>query len=330
MGSFAWFQDGVGYGANDLATWQSLLTPRGQLRHLFADTAQFLVNTNQTNRTVSIGAGSVLVGGATSGGTWAYSDGATLNVPTASNDNPRKDLVVARLTTAAADGFNGLAIELIQGTPAAAPTVPTRPNNSVALCIIDVPKASTTISATVARITGQFTDQAAVSNSCVAVDWASLPVATAFPVGFTLYNLATNQRWVRRADGTWYTTDPGPWHSATFQSYQGLSNVVTTPSGNLYIRESSTCWEVSGQVNLSPSNGHPNGLKIIGQMPAAVTRPLINSYAVVAQTYSTNYGGWSRLGLMANGSIEWGATPTSAVGNIYLSAVLPKNPINAA
>ncbi|QBZ73384.1 minor tail protein [Streptomyces phage Heather] len=329
MGSFAWFQDGVGYGGTDLANWQSLLLPRGSLKHLFSDTSGFAATSNLGNRTVSVASGNVLIGGVSSGGTWAWSDAATIAVPTASNDNPRKDLIVARLTTAAVDGINGLAVELIPGTPAVSPVAPARPDNAVALSIVDVPKASTTFTTTPVRYTGQYADQATFANGHVAISWATLPTATAFPVGFTLYNITTNQRWVRRNDGTWYTTDPGPWLSATFQPYVGLGSVTTTPSGNLYIRESSACWELSGQVNLTPSNGNPNGLKVIGQMPAGITRPAVNVYATVAQTYNATYGGWARFGLMANGSIEWGAPATGAVGTIYLSATYPKNPLNA-
>lgn len=330
MSSFAWFQDGVGYGATDLAGWQSLLFPRGQFKHLFANTGQFPSTPNLGNRTVAIGAGSVFIGGPTSGGTWAYSDGGTIAVPTASNDNPRKDLIVARLTTMAADGVNGLAIQVVQGTPAATPVLPTRPDYSAVLCVIDVPKASTTFTVTPSMFNGTYTDQATVANGHLAVNWASLPVATAFPVGFTLYNIATNQRWIRTTGGTWYTTDPGPWFASTFQSYNGLSNVLTTPSGNLYIRETSTAWELQGQVNLSPSNGHPNGLQIIGQMHASVSRPLVNVFGSCAQTHNLAYGGTCRIGLLTSGAIQWGAAPTGAVGNIYVATSIPKTPLNAA
>ncbi|QAX94009.1 minor tail protein [Streptomyces phage Euratis] len=331
MGSFAWFQDGVGYGAADLANWQSLNFPRGQFRHLFANTSQFLANSNQTNRTVTVGAGSVFVGGATSGGTWAYSDGGTLNVPTASNDNPRKDLIVARLTTAAVDGSNGLAIEVVQGTPAASPQLPARPNNAVAIAILDVPKATTTFTLTPCRTTGQFTDQAALVNGHLAIDWAAqLPVASAFPVGFTLYDYGTNQRWIRKNDGTWFTQDFGPWVLVTPVNFQvGTTNITT--SGSLYVRESSSYWEFSGRLDFSPSWTPTGIVSSVGSVPSTISRPTQHTYTIVGQSYSagSKNGGTARMAYTTTGGVELAADPNSALAAIYVNAQLSKSPFNS-
>ncbi|QAX94714.1 virion structural protein [Streptomyces phage Lilbooboo] len=327
MSSFAWFQDGVGYGGSDLANWQSLMVPRGSLKHLFSSTTQFLANSNQTNRTVAIGAGNVFIGGTSSGGTWAWSDGGTLSVPTASNDNPRKDLIVARLTTAAADGANGLAIELIQGTPAASPAVPTRPDNAVALCIVDQPKASTTFSITVVRHTGQYGDQATLANGAVAIDWAGvLPSASAFPTGFTLYDLGTNQRWVRKNDQTWFTSDPGPWKSCTLQNVQAKDGTNVTVTGSLYVRESSNGWELSGQLNFSPSKDFDQ-LVTPALLPAGITRPTQNTYGSSGQSWANTTSGVARLALMTNGSVEFGNDGTA--GTAYVNEQFSKSPWNS-
>ncbi|QAX93270.1 virion structural protein [Streptomyces phage Vash] len=327
MSSFAWFQDGVGYGGSDLANWQSLMVPRGSLKHLFSSTTQFLANSNQTNRTVSIGAGNVFIGGTSSGGTWAWSDGGTLSVPTASNDNPRKDLIVARLTTAAADGSNGLAIELIQGTPAASPAVPTRPDNAVALCIVDQPKASTTFSITVVRHTGQYGDQATLANGAVAIDWGgTLPAASAFPTGFTLYDLGTNQRWVRKNDQTWFTSDPGPWKSCTLQNVQAKDGTNVTVTGSLYVRESSNGWELSGQLNFSPSKDFDQ-LVTPALLPSGITRPTQNTYGASGQSWSTTSSGTGRIALMSNGSVEFGND--GSAGTAYVNEQFSKSPWNS-
>jgi hypothetical protein len=327
MSSFAWFQDGVGYGAADLANWQSVMVPRGSLSHLFSSTTQFLANSNQTNRTVAVGSGNVLIGGASSGGTWAWSSGDTIAIPTASNDNPRKDLIVARLTTSAVDGSNGLAIELVQGTPAASPVVPTRPANSVALCVVDVPKATTTFTITVVRHTGQYQDQGTLANGHVAIDWAGvLPSASAFPVGFTLYDLGTNQRWVRTNAGAWHPSDPGPWKTCTLQNVQAKDGTNITVTGTLYIRESSNGWELSGQINMSPSKDIDQ-LVIPALMPSGITRPTQNTYGSSGQSYGTTNSGVGRLALMANGSIEYGAD--ASVANVYVNESFSKSPWNS-
>ncbi|AFU62209.1 minor tail protein [Streptomyces phage TG1] len=326
MASFAWFQDGVGYGANDLANWQGLIVQRGSLKHVFSSTTQFLVNSNQTTRTVDVGAGNVFVG-TTNGGTWAWSEAVTVAVPTASNDNPRKDLIVARLTTTAADGTNGLAVELIKGVPAVSPQVPERPANAVALCVVDQPKASTTFSITPVRHTGQYADQATIANGSVAIDWAGqLPSASAFPVGFTLYDMGTNQRWIRTASGDWFTADPGPWKRCTPQNVQAKDGTTVTVSGDLYVRESSNGWELSGQLNFSPSKDLDQ-LTNPALLPSGISRPTQNTYGASGQTFgATSAGGIGRIALMANGSIEYGNDGT--IANLYVNEQFSKSPWN--
>jgi len=326
MSSFAWFQDGVGYGASELATWQGLSAQRGGFKNVFASASEFLANSNQTNRTVAIGAGNVLLGGATSGASWAWSSGETVAVPTASNDNPRKDLIVARLLTSAADGSNGLAIELVQGTPAANPQVPARPEGAAALCIVSVPKATTTFTLEVVRTSGTYADQCAMANGHMAIDWAGvLPSPAAFPVGFTLYDFGTNQRWVRRSAGDWFTSDPGAWKRCTPQNVQASDGTNITVTGDLYIRESSNGWELSGQLNFSPSKD-VGRLVIPALMPAGITRPTQNTYGASGQSYGSNNSGVGRIALMASGTVEFGAH--ESVSSVYVNEQFSKSPWN--
>ncbi|MEV8015647.1 hypothetical protein AB0O76_04665 [Streptomyces sp. NPDC086554] len=330
MSSFAWFQDGVGYGAAELSTWQGLTHVRGSLKHVFRSTSEFLATPNLTNRTVAVGSGNVLIGGVTAGGTWAWSSGETLNVPTASNDNPRKDLIVARLTTAAVDGANGLAIELIQGAPAAAPTAPARPDNAVALCVVDVPKASTTFSITVTRHTGQYADQAALANGHLAIGWpnAQLPSAAGFPTGFTLYDVLTNQRWVRTNSGTWHTTDFGPWLTCTLLNFQNGDGVNVTTSGTLYVRESSVGWEFSGRVDFSPTFTASGLIASIASIPSSITRPTQHTYGTVGQTWGNTRSGNARVAYTTSGGFELGIDTSASA--LYVNVQLSKSPWNTA
>lgn len=322
MSSFAWFQDGVGYGGADLAGWNRLVVPSGSLKHVFKSTVEFLSTSNLANRTVSVGAGTVLIDG-----TWAWNSGETLAVPTASNDNPRKDLVVARLLTAASDGTNGLAIELVQGTPAASPQVPARPANAVGICVVDVPKASTTFTVTVVRTTGVFADQAAWSNGHLAIDWnASLPAASGFPVGTAIFDYGTHQRWVRKNTGEWFTTDPGPWKLCPTQNIQASDGTNITITGTLYARESSVAWELSGQLDASVTKNFGQ-LVIPALLPSGISRPTKNTYSSAAQSYgSTSAGGTGRIAILANGSIEYGNNGN--VNAIYISTRFGKSPWN--
>ncbi|MFE9767055.1 hypothetical protein ACFYPC_21460 [Streptomyces sp. NPDC005808] len=329
MAGFAWFQEGVTYGGNDLANFNSLSVPRLGMTHLFASTSEFLLNSDQTARTVSVGAGNVLIGLSSGGATWAWSDAATVAVPTASSVNPRRDLIVARLTTAAADGVNGIAVELIQGTPAATPAAPARPANAVALGWVDVPKAMTTFTITVTRYQGQYRDQAALAGrGTIAIDWAGqLPSASSVSVGASVYDVGTNQRWVRTADNGWFTADPGPWKLCTPQNVQASDGTNITVTGTLYVREDSTKWELSGQLNFSPSKDIGK-LVVPALLPSGITRPTTNTYGSSGQSYGSNNSGVGRLALMTNGSIEFGAD--ESVANVYINESFSKSPWNTA
>ncbi|MEW2406472.1 hypothetical protein [Streptomyces griseoviridis] len=330
MAGFAWFQEGVTYGGNDLANFNSLSVPRLGMTHLFASTSEFLMNSDQTARTVAVGAGNALVGLAAGGATWAWSPGATVAVPTASAANPRRDLIIARLTTLAADGTNGLAIEIVTGTPAATPVAPARPANAVALGWVDVPKAMTTFTLTVTRYTGQYRDQAALAGrAAIAIDWAGqLPTASTVNVGATVYDVGTNQRWTRKSDGTWFTSDPGPWKLCTPQNVQAKDGTNVTVTGTLYIREDSTKWEISGQLTFSPSKDIDQ-LVLPALVPSGVSRPTQNTYGSSGQTYgSTSAGGVGRFALMTSGAIEYGSDGT--IANLYANEQFSKSPWNTA
>ncbi|MEV7402849.1 hypothetical protein AB0N93_20960 [Streptomyces sp. NPDC091267] len=329
MAGFAWFQDGVSYGGSDLANFNSLNIPRQGLLHLFASSSEFLLSSDQTARTVAVSSGSALVGLAAGGATWAWSPGATVAVPVASTVNPRRDLIIARLTTSAVDGTNGVAVEIIAGTPAATPVAPARPDNAVALGWVDVPKATTTFTLTVTRYTGQYRDQGIMSApGTVAIDWAGqLPSASTARAGATVIDLGTNQRWVRTVGTTWFTSDPGPWRTVTLQNYQASDATNVTVSGALYVRESSTMWELSGRVDFSPAKA-PGQLVIIGTTPATITRPTVHTYASSGQTFFSATGGDARIALTSTGAIEMGAV--GAVSALYCNVQMSKSPFNTA
>ncbi|MEU7177025.1 MULTISPECIES: hypothetical protein [Streptomyces] len=325
MGGFAWFQDGVTYGGADMATYNALSHPRGSILHLFSGAPDFTLNSDQAARTVKVEAGSALVGHANGGGTWVWSPGDTLAIPAPSNLNSRRDLIIARLTDAAADGIDGVAVEIIEGTPDTVPVAPERPENAVALGWVDVPKATTTFTITPTRHTGQYRDQAiAAAPGTVAVDWGGqLPEASAFRPGAVCVDLGTNQRWTCTKSGTWFTADPGPWRQATLQNVTAKDGTTVKVSGELWLRETSTRWDLSGQVIFTPAK--PLGLVTVGMAPKEISRPRQNTYGATALTFLTL--GVGRIALMTNGSIEFGSD--GAMGNMYLNETLAKSPWNS-
>ncbi|MDF1596939.1 MAG: hypothetical protein P1T08_12745 [Acidimicrobiia bacterium] len=77
-----------------------------------------------------------------------------LAVPASDPTNPRKDIVIARIydDTFDSSGNSYADVELIQGTPAAAPTAPTLPDGALLLATVDVAAATTAI------VNGNITD----------------------------------------------------------------------------------------------------------------------------------------------------------------------------
>ncbi|MEV6399624.1 hypothetical protein AB0M39_33400 [Streptomyces sp. NPDC051907] len=329
MAGFAWFQEGTTYGAADMANWNALLSSRGPAKHLFASTNEFLLNSDQTARTVDVGSGNALVGHPINGATWAWTPGVTVAVPTPSNVNPRRDLIIARLrSTANGDPANGFEVELLEGTPAASPSAPARPDNAVALGWVDVPKSTTTFTITPVRITGQYQDQMlSPAPGTVAVDWAGqLPLPDQFRPGAACVDLSTGQRWVRTKAGEWFTTDPGPWKACTLQNFTNAANATITVTGWLYVRESSTCWELSGTLTFAPGNTAINKLVNLGALPASATKPRNNTYGTAGSSYTSTSGGTARVGLMSSGAIEFGSI--GVTGNAYINESFSKSPVS--
>jgi hypothetical protein len=194
--------------------------------------------------------------------------------------------------------------------------------------VVDVPKATTTFTLTVVRTSGDYADQAALANGHLAIDWGGvLPSASAFPVGFALYDYGTNQRWVRTADQEWHTSDPGPWKTCTPQNVQAKDGTNVTVTGTLYVRESSNMWELSGQLNFSPSKDIDQ-LTYVALLPSGITRPTQNTYGSSGQTYgSTSAGGVGRIALMSSGTIEYGND--GVIANLYINETFTKSPWNA-
>lgn len=69
-----------------------------------------------------------------------------LTIATADATNPRKDLVVAKVEDSSySGGTDAWSLAVVTGTPAASPSEPTAPSNSVVLALVDVPALDTSI-----------------------------------------------------------------------------------------------------------------------------------------------------------------------------------------
>jgi hypothetical protein len=77
---------------------------------------------------------------------------ATLTVATSDPTNPRIDIVVAYVSDVGTSSSFG-AIEIITGTPAASPSAPSAPANSITLAEVEIPASATSV------VSGDITDE---------------------------------------------------------------------------------------------------------------------------------------------------------------------------
>lgn len=172
----------AGHFSNDGSTAAEFRT---HLRHLFGLRAGVLPTATGTpesslkvteksgtpDMSVDVDTGGVVVLGSEAGTQGVYISQApsTTNLSISASDptNPRKDLVIARVYdqdyASGSPSTNNITLEVVTGTPAASPSIPTVPDNSVILAIVDV--AATDTSITDSEITDQrFSGNANNSN----------------------------------------------------------------------------------------------------------------------------------------------------------------------
>lgn len=142
----SWLQQGSHPAENDRLTMQGIVSSTGILGgSSLAVTAQA-----SPNMTVNVAAGwGAIVSSTANAGVYQFYNDAVqiLNITTADATNPRVDRIVATVSDAYYSGStNDVAFQVIAGTPAASPTAPAIPSNSVSLATIAVAANTTTIS----------------------------------------------------------------------------------------------------------------------------------------------------------------------------------------
>jgi len=169
----SWLQNGSHTAENDrLTTTGSLWGASGVVR-----SADLAVTAPGGTMTVSVASGWAAILGTyqTNMGTYmAYNDAATTaTITTADPSNPRIDLVCITVNDAAYSGsLNSVAINVVAGTPAGSPTVPSTPTNSIALARVAVAAGATSISSgniTDVRVRAQIIEPTISSAASTAV-----------------------------------------------------------------------------------------------------------------------------------------------------------------
>jgi hypothetical protein len=169
----SWLQNGSHTAENDrLTTTGSLWGASGVIR-----SADLAVTAPGGTMTVSVASGWAAILGTyqTNMGTYmAYNDAAaTATITTADPSNPRIDLVCITVSDAAYSGsLNQVAINVVAGTPAGSPTVPSTPTNSIALARVAVAAGATSITSgniTDVRVRAQIIEPTISSAATTAV-----------------------------------------------------------------------------------------------------------------------------------------------------------------
>ena len=142
----SWLQNGSHPAENDRLTTKAIWQTTG----IVNPTDLQITQNGGGNMSVNVSSGWAAIVGTTQvnmGTYMAYNDASTnLTIATASSSNPRIDLVVITINDAYYTGsLNNVSFQVIAGTPAASPTVPATPANSLALGQIAVGTSVTSI-----------------------------------------------------------------------------------------------------------------------------------------------------------------------------------------
>ena len=142
----SWLQNGSHPAENDRLTTKAIWQTTG----IVNSTDLQITQNGGGNMSVNVSSGWAAIVGTTQanmGVYMAYNDASTnLTIATASSSNPRIDLVVITINDAYYTGsLNNVSFQVIAGTPAASPTVPATPANSLALGQIAVGTSVTSI-----------------------------------------------------------------------------------------------------------------------------------------------------------------------------------------
>lgn len=221
------------------------------------------------NMTTIVAAGEALVPGteqpAAQGAYYVYNDGAvTLTHAAANGTNPRRDLVVARVYDREYSGTTGAwALEIVTGTPAASPTDPATPANSIVLARVTVRAATASI------LTSDITDlrpRLAFHGGRLTVTSTTRPASPT--QGQEVYETDTGKvyRWTGTvwvevgADGAWTTYTP-TW---TGTIGNGTITGAYTKIGRLVVFRFSITW---GSTTTHPASEQRIGLPIASAEP---------------------------------------------------------------
>jgi hypothetical protein len=232
----SWLQQGSHPAENDRLTMQGIVSSTGIIgASSLAVTAQ-----GTPNMTVNVasGWGAILSSTANAGIYQFYNDAtAILTISTANPSNPRIDRVVATVNDAFYSGTtNNVTFSVVAGTPAASPTAPATPSNSISLATILVGTSVTSITAgnitdtrvaVTSNLLGSYVTLAGVqqlSNKTLLSPQEVTTIAATAATGTINYDAST------QAD-LYYTTNASANFTLNFRGNSGTTLASLLPVG---------------------------------------------------------------------------------------------------
>lgn len=141
----SWLQNGSHPAENDRLTMQGIVSSTG----IIGSTSLAVTAQSTPNMTVNIAAGwGAIVSSTANAGVYQFYNDATViaTIGTADPSNPRIDRIVATVNDAYYSGStNNVVFTVVAGTPAASPSAPATPSNSISLATIAVAAGATSI-----------------------------------------------------------------------------------------------------------------------------------------------------------------------------------------
>lgn len=232
----SWLQQGSHPAENDRLTMQGIVSSTGIIgASSLAVTAQ---GTPNMTVNVATGWGAILSSTANAGVYQFYNDAtAILTISTANPSNPRIDRIVATVNDAFYSGTtNNVTFTVVAGTPAASPTAPATPSNSISLATVLVGTSVTSITAgnitdtrtaVTSNLLGSYVTLAGVqqlSNKTLLSPQEITTIAATAATGTINYDAST------QAD-LYYTTNASANFTLNFRGNSGTTLASLLPVG---------------------------------------------------------------------------------------------------
>lgn len=221
----AWLQQGTYPARTDRLVTASLVATSGR-----CSSSDLIVTQSATpGMRVTVSAGSAWILGTSVSYQGAYNivnDGAIdVTIAASSTLNPRKDLIIARVQDAAISGAVNLgSIEVVTGTAAASPVLPTQPSNSIVLAVVTVAaNASAIVTAnidrTMALVATLFSE---MTNDTVVCTSSTRPTGNSRYRGVRILETDTLREWMWNGT-SWSYRGGGPAPRARIETTANLA-----------------------------------------------------------------------------------------------------------